>query len=105
MCSKALLGDPLVILPPRQIPIPSAITSIKNVLKNHKKYWINLKFLVSLPEEDVFTEDMGILENELANLNISDQHADDNSMQDIVILNSSILSAKIQVGSHDVFSK
>ncbi|XP_033218700.1 histone deacetylase 6 isoform X3 [Belonocnema kinseyi] len=105
MCSKALLGDPLVVLPPRQIPIPSAITSIKNVLKYHKKYWINLKFLVSLPEGDALIDEMGILDNQLENVNISNQHADDHDMQDIVILNSSTLSAKNQVRSHGAFIK
>ena len=85
MCSKALLGDPLVMLQPRQIPNLSAVTSIKNVLKTHQKYWSNLKFMVSLPiEDDVLSskeepaaEQVDTLKKQLANININNQHSGD----------------------------
>ncbi|KAJ8683629.1 hypothetical protein QAD02_019421 [Eretmocerus hayati] len=53
MCTKALLGDPLVQLEAGQVPCPSAVTSIINVLKTHKRYWPNLVFQKSLPLESV----------------------------------------------------
>lgn len=51
MCTKALLGDPLPMLEPGQIPCTSAINSINNVLRIHKKFWPNLQFGMSLPKE------------------------------------------------------
>lgn len=54
MCTKALLGDPLPMLEPGQVPCPSAINSINNVLKTHKKFWPNLQYGMSLPKEKLF---------------------------------------------------
>lgn len=51
MCTKALLGDPLPMLDPNLIPCTSAINSINNVLKTHKKFWLNLQYGMSLPKE------------------------------------------------------
>ncbi|CAL1678585.1 unnamed protein product [Lasius platythorax] len=51
MCTKALLGDPLPMLDPSLIPCTSAINSINNVLKTHKKFWPNLQYGMSLPKE------------------------------------------------------
>lgn len=51
MCTKALLGDPLPMLDPNLIPCSSAINSINNVLKTHKKFWSNLQYGMSLPKE------------------------------------------------------
>ncbi|EFN88230.1 Histone deacetylase 6 [Harpegnathos saltator] len=51
MCTKALLGDPLPMLGPGQVPCTSAINSINNVLKTHKKFWPNLQYGMSLPKE------------------------------------------------------
>lgn len=51
MCTKALLGDPLPMLDPGLIPCTSAINSINNVLKTHKKFWPNLQYGMSLPKE------------------------------------------------------
>lgn len=51
MCTKALLGDPLPMLNPNLIPCTSAINSINNVLKTHKKFWPNLQYGMSLPKE------------------------------------------------------
>lgn len=58
MCTKALLGDPL---PPlcasgNASPCSSAVASIKNVLKVHRKYWPNLVFTVALPKEIVIPQ-------------------------------------------------
>lgn len=53
MCTKALLGDPLPMLDPGLIPCASAITSINNVLKTHKKFWLNLQYGMSLPKEKI----------------------------------------------------
>ncbi|XP_020290831.1 histone deacetylase 6 isoform X2 [Pseudomyrmex gracilis] len=51
MCTKALLGDPLPMLDPGLIPCTSAINSINNVLKTHKRFWPNLQYCMSLPKE------------------------------------------------------
>lgn len=51
MCTKALLGDPLPMLDPNFIPCTSAINSINNVLRTHKKFWPNLQYGMSLPKE------------------------------------------------------
>ncbi|XP_050461613.1 histone deacetylase 6 isoform X2 [Cataglyphis hispanica] len=53
ICTKALLGDPLPMLDPGLIPCASAITSINNVLKTHKKFWLNLQYGMSLPKEKI----------------------------------------------------
>ncbi|XP_011501594.1 PREDICTED: histone deacetylase 6 [Ceratosolen solmsi marchali] len=53
MCTKALLGDPLVALEPYQAPSPSAVTTIMNVLETQKNYWPNLVFQKMLPAENV----------------------------------------------------
>lgn len=54
MCTKALLGDPLPMMEPGQVPCTSAINSINNVLKTHKKFWPNLQYGMSLPKEKLF---------------------------------------------------
>lgn len=53
MCTKSLLGDPLSQLDANMVPCPSAVNTIKNVIKVHKKYWPNLGVLhsSSLPVE------------------------------------------------------
>ncbi|XP_025261717.1 histone deacetylase 6 isoform X2 [Camponotus floridanus] len=51
MCTKALLGDPLPMLDSGLIPCSSAVNSINNVLKTHKKFWPNLQYGMSLPKE------------------------------------------------------
>ncbi|XP_034834916.1 histone deacetylase 6 isoform X3 [Maniola hyperantus] len=54
MCTKALLGDPIIqYYEPKHTVHWSAIESINNVIKTHKKYWKNLKFHLALPIEDV----------------------------------------------------
>ncbi|XP_011060054.1 PREDICTED: histone deacetylase 6 isoform X3 [Acromyrmex echinatior] len=56
MCTKALLGDPLPMLDLNLIPCTSAINSINNVLKTHKKFWPNLQYGMSLPKERLFSK-------------------------------------------------
>ncbi|KAG5326611.1 HDAC6 deacetylase, partial [Pseudoatta argentina] len=56
MCTKALLGDPLPMLDPNLIPCTSAINSINNVLKTHKKFWPNLQYGMSLPKERLLSK-------------------------------------------------
>lgn len=54
MCTKALLGDPIVHnSESKNPPHPSAIESINNVISVQKKHWNNLSFQVALPKEDV----------------------------------------------------
>ncbi|XP_072939655.1 histone deacetylase 6 [Epargyreus clarus] len=54
MCTKALLGDPIIHhYDPKVTYHPSAVESITNVIKVHKKYWKALKFQLALPIEDV----------------------------------------------------
>lgn len=53
MCTKSLLGDPLPMLDPGLIPCTSAINSINNVLKTHKRFWPNLQYGMSLPKENI----------------------------------------------------
>jgi hypothetical protein len=53
MCTKALLGDPLPPLAPHHAACPSAVTSIKNVIRTQAKYWSALCFQVALPQERV----------------------------------------------------
>ncbi|XP_008555902.1 histone deacetylase 6 isoform X1 [Microplitis demolitor] len=57
MCTKALLGDPLAPITRSTAALcTSAITSIKNVLKTHKRYWPNLVFQAALPKENVIPQ-------------------------------------------------
>lgn len=57
MCTKALLGDPLLHhYDPKATCLWSAVESINNVIKTHKKYWKNLKFQLALPIERVLDE-------------------------------------------------
>lgn len=54
MCTKALLGDPIMYnFDARASPHPSAIDSINDVINTHKKYWKNLCFQIALPKENV----------------------------------------------------
>ncbi|KDR24372.1 Histone deacetylase 6 [Zootermopsis nevadensis] len=53
MCTKALLGDPLPPLVPGRAVCPSAVTSIKNVIRTQARYWSALCFQVALPQERV----------------------------------------------------
>lgn len=56
MCTKSLLGDPLPMLEHKSTPCTSAINSINNVLKTHRRYWHNLKFSMSLPKEKLLAK-------------------------------------------------
>lgn len=57
MCTKALLGDPLLHHYDHKATCHwSAVESINNVIKTHKKYWKNLKFQLALPIEPVIEE-------------------------------------------------
>ncbi|CAH0405173.1 unnamed protein product [Chilo suppressalis] len=56
MCTKALLGDPLPPCDSRSTCHPSAIESINNVIRTHKKYWKSLMFQLALPAENVLDE-------------------------------------------------
>ncbi|CAK1602419.1 unnamed protein product [Parnassius mnemosyne] len=57
MCTKALLGDPIQYhYDPKAVCHWSAIESINNVIKTHKKYWKSLKFQLALPIENVLGE-------------------------------------------------
>lgn len=54
MCTKALLGDPITHhYDPKPTCNWSAVESINNTIKVHKKYWKNLKFQIALPVENV----------------------------------------------------
>lgn len=59
MCTKALLGDPLPMTEGQAPPCTSAINTIKNVIRVHKKYWDNLIFQVSLPKENILPKIKG----------------------------------------------
>ncbi|KAM3967446.1 LOW QUALITY PROTEIN: histone deacetylase 6 [Aphomia sociella] len=57
MCTKALLGDPILHhYDPNRTPHWSAVESINDVIRTHKKYWRNLKFQLALPVENVLEE-------------------------------------------------
>lgn len=57
MCTKALLGDPLLHHYDHKATCHwSAVESINNVIKTQKKYWKNLKFQLALPIEPVLDE-------------------------------------------------
>lgn len=57
MCTKALLGDPILNhYEPEATCHWSAVESISNVIKTHRKYWKNLKFQLALPIEPVLDE-------------------------------------------------
>ncbi|XP_047520597.1 histone deacetylase 6 isoform X1 [Pieris napi] len=73
MCTKALLGDPIYThYDPNASCNYSAIESINDVIKVHKKYWKNLKFQLALPIENVLdnVSPKSTLEDGLANLTI-----------------------------------
>ncbi|XP_069687064.1 histone deacetylase 6 isoform X1 [Periplaneta americana] len=53
MCTKALLGDPLPPMTPNKVACPSAVASIKNVIRTQSHYWSALCFQVALPQEKV----------------------------------------------------
>lgn len=54
MCTKALLGDPILHhYEPRTAYHWSAVETINNVISTHKKYWKSLAFQLALPSEDV----------------------------------------------------
>lgn len=57
MCTKALLGDPLLHHYDAKPNYHwSAVESINNVIKTHKNYWKSLKFQIALPSENVLEE-------------------------------------------------
>lgn len=57
MCTKALLGDPLLYhYDPKATCHWSAVESINNVIKTQKRFWKNLKFQLALPIEPVLEE-------------------------------------------------
>ena len=49
MVAKALVGDPLPPITPKE-PHASARESIKDVIREHSKYWSCLKYGLSLPD-------------------------------------------------------
>jgi hypothetical protein len=53
MCTKSLLGDPLPPLALHRAACPSAVASIKNVIRTQARYWSALCFQVALPQERV----------------------------------------------------
>lgn len=55
-CVASLLGDPIPSLSTELKPSPSAICTIKNVLKVHEEYWTSLRFDVDLPVEQYCSE-------------------------------------------------
>ncbi|KAI5645052.1 histone deacetylase domain-containing protein [Phthorimaea operculella] len=68
MCTKALLGDPIKHHHDPRIAVHwSAVETINNVIKTHKKYWKCLKFQLALPVENVIGEPLpsrGLIINE-----------------------------------------
>jgi len=77
MCTKTLLGDPLPPLVPHHSACPSAVTSIKNVIRTQARYWSALCFQVALPQERVIHTEQ--LENKLkVLLTSSDSHPEEN---------------------------
>lgn len=50
MCTKALLGDPMPQLAPYSQPIPSALESIKSVVRCQAEFWTCLRFGLKLPD-------------------------------------------------------
>jgi hypothetical protein len=76
MCTKALLGDPLPPLAPHHAACPSAVTSIKNVIRTQAKYWSALCFQVALPQERVV--DIQPLEDKLEVVLSLSGHLEDN---------------------------
>jgi hypothetical protein len=50
MCAKALVGDPLPPIAPKD-PKSGAKESIRSVIRQHSKYWSCLKFGMSLPDQ------------------------------------------------------
>ncbi|KAJ9582108.1 hypothetical protein L9F63_003564, partial [Diploptera punctata] len=53
ICTKALLGDPLPSLPSHTVACPSAVNTIRNVIRTHSKYWSALCYQVALPQENI----------------------------------------------------
>ena len=51
MVTKALLGDPLPNLETYTKPTSSAITTVRNTIKNYAPYWSCLKYGVKLPHD------------------------------------------------------
>ncbi|XP_049882101.1 histone deacetylase 6 isoform X1 [Pectinophora gossypiella] len=57
MCTKALLGDPIPHHYDPKVTVHwSAVETINNVIKTHKKYWKSLKFQLALPLENVLED-------------------------------------------------
>lgn len=78
MCTKALLGDPLPPVAPHHAACPSAVTSIKNVIRTQARYWSALCFQVALPQERVVLREP--LEDKLkVVLNLSDGRQGENN--------------------------
>lgn len=76
MCTKSLLGDPLPTLALHRAACPSAVMSIKNVIRTQAKYWSALCFQVALPQERVLSRRP--LEDKLkAALNSSGSHPEE----------------------------
>lgn len=73
MCTKALLGDPLPPLMPGHAACPSAVTSIKNVIRTQSRYWSALCFQVALPQERVIHTKPLASKSEVV-LNLSDPY-------------------------------
>lgn len=92
MCTKALLGDPLPMLDPNLIPCTSAINSINNVLKTHKKYWPNLQYGMSLPKER-----LPKLKTILNKLEEQERHVDKSKQTESKIALEEIESEKLEL--------
>lgn len=85
MCTKALLGDPLPPLAPHRVACPSAVTSIKNVIRTQARYWSALCFQVALPQDRVVHTEP--LEDKLkVVLNLSDGHQGENDEGALIML-------------------
>ncbi|XP_059051071.1 histone deacetylase 6 [Achroia grisella] len=79
MCTKALLGDPILQnYENKQTPHWSAIETINNVIKTQKKYWKNLKFQIALPAENVLEEPLPS-----RGLVVSDEHNSTNDKVEV----------------------
>ncbi|PNF26146.1 hypothetical protein B7P43_G04459 [Cryptotermes secundus] len=85
MCTKALLGDPLPSLAPHHVACPSAVTSIKNVIRTQARYWSAVCFQVALPQERVVHTEP--LEDKLqVVLNVSGGHQGENDEGALITL-------------------
>lgn len=107
LCNKALLGDPLMSLASHQLLRPSALTSIKDVLKIQKKYWPNLKYQVSLPQEDILAD--AVLQEKLISKNENDQVVSSTILLEKefekVSLENSNLKATIPEGESNIYDE